>query len=69
MTAQRQAYWEDLLDRPAMALLRAASEQLLGSRAAPWIQRGLGTLKRTFAAQAEPLEEDEGTYVVTDGIQ
>jgi len=50
-----------------MALLRAASEQLLSSRTAPWIQRGLGALSRSFAAQAEPVEEDEGTYVVTDG--
>lgn len=47
-------------------LLRAATDQLLGgSRTAPWLQSGLRELSRSFAAQAEPVEDEEGVYVVT----
>lgn len=48
-----------------MALLRAAKEQLVAPRTAPLLQSGLRLLARSFAAQAEPVEEDEGAYVVT----
>lgn len=49
-------------------LLRAAKEQLLACKSAPWIQDGLRVVSRSFAAQAEPVEEDEGAYVVTAWI-
>jgi hypothetical protein len=49
-----------------MALLRAAKDQLLASKSAPWLQGGFRILSRSFAAQAEPIEDDEGAYVVTD---
>lgn len=49
-------------------LLRAAKEQLLASKSAPWLQNGLRVVSRSFAAQAEPVEEDEGAYVVTAWI-
>lgn len=48
-----------------MALLRAATDQLLSAKSAPWMQRGRRIISRSFAAQAEPAEEDDGAYVVT----
>lgn len=48
-----------------MALLRAAKDQLLAGKAAPWLHAGLRNVCRSFAAQAEPLEDEEGVYVVT----
>lgn len=41
-------------------LLRAAKEQLLASKSAPWLQNGLRVVSRSFAAQAEPVEDDDG---------
>lgn len=55
------------LDRK-MALLRAAADQLLTQRTAPWLQSGLRILSRSFAAQAQPVDEEEGAYVVTGRI-
>lgn len=46
-------------------LLRAVKQQLLGGKAAPWMQQSSNVLSRAFSAQAEPLEEEEGMYVVT----
>lgn len=50
-----------------MALLaRAAKEsQLLAVKAAPWLHAGLRSVSRSFAAQAEAVEDEEGAYVVT----
>jgi hypothetical protein len=48
-----------------MALLRAATDQLLSAKVAPWMQHGFRIVSRSFAAQAEPVQEDDGAYVVT----
>jgi hypothetical protein len=51
-----------------MALLRAAKDQLLAGKAAPWLHAGLRNVSRSYAAQAEPLEDEEGAYVVTGPV-
>jgi hypothetical protein len=49
-----------------MALVRAACEQLLSAgRAAPWLRGGARLLSRQFSAQAEPVDDEEGVYVVS----